>query len=380
MAKGGGSADDIVKAVLARLGVKPASAVKSTTKSVTRKAPAKAASSVPAKTLSREERRAINSARNKATQEKLIAERAAEAPAKKKARQEANRAKGIVRANRRADEAYGYRTNLKNQKAKAWFEKEIDKISRTIDATERVGVKGSQGRRDMLTKQINRMKDYATKEGYELKLSDIRGIVKSALDDSAKAGAWAEKRLKNLVGQTGGKTTKEMVDMGARRARSEEIKTGKILTGKKPAYMSAQSKDLQKRLTALDERQMQDKLIKKADSQMGTSRGPRQKVNKPFKKTKSEINLEKAESEASSRISARSPEAKKALDRMNKDYGQGKITKARYDELRRGLPKIEKNKKTVAEVESRLNKLKKDTTPVKRSKPKQRYGNPPEKK
>lgn len=379
MAKGGGSADDIVKAVLARLGVKP-TAAKSTTKSVVRKAPAKKAPSVPAKPMSREERRAANSAKNKATQEKLIAERAAEAPAKKKARQEANRAKGVVRANRRADEAYGYRTNLKNQKAKAWFEKEIDKISRTIDATERVGVKGSQGRRDMLTKQINRMKDYATKEGYELKLSDIRGIVKSALDDSAKAGAWAEKRLKNLVGQTGGKTTKEMVDMGARRARSEEIKTGKILTGKKPAYMSAQSKDLQKRLTALDERQMQDKLIKKADSKMGASRGPIKKVDKPFKKTKSEINLEKAESEASSRISARSPEAKKALERMNKDYGQGKITKARYDELRRGLPKIENTKKTVAEVESRLNKLKKDTTPVKRSKPKQRYGNPPEKK
>lgn len=297
MAKGGGAADDIVKAVLARLGVKPAvkSAVRKAPAKVAPKATAKAASSVPAKTLSREERRAINSARNKATQEKLIAERAAEAPAKKKARQEANRAKGIVRANRRADEAYGYRTNLKNQKAKAWFEKEIDKISRTIDATERVSVKGSQGRRDMLTKQINRMKDYATKEGYELKLSDIRGIVKSALDDSAKAGAWAEKRLKNLVGQTGGKTTREMVDMGARRARSEEIKTGKILTGKKPAYMSAQSKDLQKRLTALDERQMQDKLIKKADSKMGAARGPRKKTTKKFEKTKSEIKLEQAQ-------------------------------------------------------------------------------------
>lgn len=380
MAKGGGSADDIVKAVLARLGVKPASAVKSTTKSVTRKAPAKATSSVPAKAMSREERRAANSARNKVTQDKLNAKRALEAPAEKAARREANKARGVARGNRKADEAYGYRTNLKNQKAKAWFETEIDKIGRTIDATERVSVKGSQGRRDMLTKQIKRMKEYATKEGYELKLSDIRGIVKSALDDSTKAGAWAEKRLKNLVGQTGGKTTKEMVDMGARRARAQEIKTGKVVTGKKPDYMSSQSKDLQKRLTALDEKQMQDKLIKKADSKMGASSGPRQKVNKPFKKTKSEINLEKAESEASSRISARSPEAKKALDRMTKDYGQGKITKSRYDELRRGLPKIENNKKTVAEVESRLNKLKKDTTPANRSKPKQRYGNPPEKK
>ena len=380
MAKGGGSADDIVKAVLERLGVKPTAAAKSTTKSVARKAPAKAAASVPAKTMSRAERKAANSARNKATQEKLIAERAAEAPAKKAARREANKAKGVARGNRKADEAYGYRTNLKNQKAKAWFEKEVDKISRTIDQSERISVRGSQGRKDALRKQLNKLDEYAKKEGYELKLSDKKQIIKGVLDDAKKAGEWGTKRLKQVVGQTGGKTTKELVDMGARRARAQEIKTGKIVTGKKPDYMSAQSKDLQKRLTALEEKQMQDKLIKKADSKMGSARGPRKKVNKPFKKTKSEINLEKAESEASSRISARSPEAKRALDRMTKDYGQGKITKARYDELRRGLPKIENNKKTVAEVESRLNKLKKDTTPVKRSKPKQRYGNPPEKK
>ena len=154
MAKGGGSADDIVKAVLARLGVKPASA-KSTTKSVARKAPAKAAASVPAKTMSRAERKAANSARNKATQEKLIAERAAEAPAKKAARREANRAKGVARGNRKADEAYGYRTNLKNQKAKAWFEKEVDKISRTIDQSERISVRGSQGRKGALRKQLS---------------------------------------------------------------------------------------------------------------------------------------------------------------------------------------------------------------------------------
>ena len=382
MPKGGGSADDIVKAVLARLGVKPTvkSAVRKAPAKVAPKATAKATSSVPAKAMSREERRAANSARNKATQEKLIAERAAEAPAKKAARIEANKAKGVARGNRKADEAYGYRTQLKNQKAKAWFEKEVDKISRTIDQSERIAVRGSQGRKDAIRKQINKLDEYAKKEGYELKLSDKKQIIKGVLEDAKKAGEWGTKRLKQVVGQTGGKTTKEMVDMGARRARAQEIKTGKIVTGKKPDYMSAQSKDLQKRLTALEEKQMQDKLIKKADSQMGSARGPRKKVNKPFKKTKSEINLEKAESEASGRISARSPEAKKALDRMTKDYGQGKITKARYDELRRGLPKIENNKKTVAEIESRLNKLKKDTTPVKRSKPKQRYGNPPEKK
>jgi len=319
MAKGGGSADDIVKAVLARLGVKPAAAVKSTTKSVVRKAPAKAAASVPAKTLSRAERKAANSARNRATQEKLIAERAAEAPAKKKARQEANRAKGVARGNRKADEAYGYRTNLKNQKAKAWFEKEVDKISRTIDQSERISVRGSQGRKDALRKQINKLDEYAKKEGYELKLSDKKQIIKGVLEDARKAGEWGTKRLKQVVGQTGGKTTKEMVDMGARRARAQEIKTGKIITGKKPDYMTAQNKAEQKRLTALYEKQQQDKLIKKADSKMGTARGPRKKVDKPFVKTKSEVALERAQA-ANSRKSVIDPKVAKMSPAQYKKF------------------------------------------------------------
>jgi hypothetical protein len=181
MAKGGGSADDIVKAVLARLGVKPAAAAKGAARKAPAKVAPKASSSVPAKTLSREERRAANSARNKATQEKLIAERAAESPAKKAARREANKAKGVARGNRKADEAYGYRTELKNKKAKAWFEKEVDKISRTIDQSERIAVRGSQGRKDAIRKQINKLDEYAKKEGYELKLSDKKQIIKGVL-------------------------------------------------------------------------------------------------------------------------------------------------------------------------------------------------------
>ena len=319
MAKGGGSADDIVKAVLARLGVKPTAAVKSTTKSVVRKAPAKKAASVPAKAMSREERRAANSARNKATQDKLIAERAAEAPAKKAARIEANKAKGVARGNRKADEAYGYRTQLKNQKAKAWFEKEVDKISRTIDQSERIAVRGSQGRKDAIRKQINKLDEYAKKEGYELKLSDKKQIIKGVLEDAKKAGEWGTKRLKQVVGQTGGKTTKEMVDMGARRARAQEIKTGKVITGKKPDYMTAQNRAEQKRLTALYEKQQQDKLIKKADSKMGDARGPRKKTAKKFEKTKSEIKLEEAQAR-NARKSVIDPKVAKMTDAQRKKF------------------------------------------------------------
>jgi len=137
-----------------------------------------------------------------------------------------------------------------------------------------------------------------------------------------------------------------MIDMGARRARSEEIKTGKILTGRKPDYMSAQSKDLQKRLTALDEKQMQDKLIKKADSKMGPARGPRKKVNKPFVKTSSEIKLEKAQ------------ERNAKINRSN--AGRKKLTEKQKD--------------------LRLARMQKQNTASKTKKPVQRYGNPPEKK
>jgi hypothetical protein len=345
MAKGGGSADDIVKAVLARLGVKPAAAAKG----AVRKAPAKVAPSVPAKAMSRAERKAANSARNKATQEKLIAERAAESPAKTAARREANKAKGVARGNRKADEAYGYRTELKNKKAKAWFEKEVDKISRTIDQSERIAVRGSQGRKDAIRKQINKLDEYAKKEGYELKLSDKKQIIKGVLEDARKAGEWGNKRLRQVVGQTGGKTTKEMVDMGARRARAEEIKTGKIVTGKKPDYMTAQNKAEQKRLTALYEKQQQDKLIKKADSKIGTARGPRKKVDKPFVKTKSEIALERAQagnarkSVIDPKVAKMSPaERKKFLASENKKWknlkgvkisGRGMTDKEAKDKL-----------------------------------------------
>jgi hypothetical protein len=274
MAKG--PYDDIVRKVLERLGANAPKASSGTAKKVTRKA-----TSVPAKPMTKAERSAANRARAAADRAKIDAKLAAERPAKKAARTAEAKAKGVARANRKAEEAYGYGANqLKTDKAKAFFEREVDKAQRIIDATNRMGVKGSQGRRDMLTKQINKMKEYATKEGYELKLGDVRAIVKDALSDSAKANAYAKQRLANIVGETKGKTAKEVVEMGSRRARAQEIKTGKILTGSKPARITPKMSETQKRLSLLEEKRKFDAVIKKADSKMGAARGSQPKKPK----------------------------------------------------------------------------------------------------
>jgi hypothetical protein len=274
MAKG--PYDDIVRKVLERLGANAPKAATTTTKSVGRKA-----ASVPAKPLTKAERSAANRARAAADRAKIDAKLAAERPAKKAARTAEAKAKGVARANRKAEEAYGYGANqLKTDKAKAFFEREVDKAQRIIDATNRMGVKGSQGRRDMLTKQINKMKEYATKEGYELKLGDVRAIVKDALSDSAKANAFAKKRLAGIVNETKGKTGREVVEMGARRARAQELKTGKVLTGSKPARITPKMSETQKRLSLLEEKRKFDAVIKKADSKMGAARGPQPKKPK----------------------------------------------------------------------------------------------------
>lgn len=310
MAKG--PYDDIVRKVLERLSANAPKTAAKTTKSVGRKA-----ASVPAKAMTKAERSAANRAKSAADRAKYDAKLAAERPAEKAARTAENKARGVARGNRKAEQAYGYRTELKNNKAKAWFEKEVDKISRTIDQSERISVRGSQGRKDALRKQISKLDEYAKKEGYELKLSDKKQIIKGVLDDAKRAGDWGNTRLKQVIGQTGGKTTKEMVDMGARRARSQEIKTGKIITGKKPVALTANEQDTQRRLTRLYEKQQQDKLIKKADSKMGTAKGPRKKVSKPFVKTKSEIALERAQA-SNARKSVVDPKVAKMTEAQRK--------------------------------------------------------------
>ena len=348
MAKG--PYDDIVRKVLERLGANAPKATETVAKKAASTAGRRGASkaaSVPAKPLTKAERSAANRARSAADRAKIDAKLAAERPAKKAARTAEAKAKGVARANRKSEEAYGYGANqLKSNKASAFFEREVDKAQRIIDATNRMGVKGSQGRRDMLTKQINKMKEYATKEGYELKLGDVRAIVKDALSDSAKANAFAKKRLAGIVNETKGKTGREVVEMGARRARAIEIKTGKVVTGSKPARITAKMSETQKRLSALEEKRKFDAVIKKADSKMGPSRGP---SNKPKKKV--------VETETSKRLRSQQDANAKA---MRESLGRKKLTDKQID--------------------LRLAKMKKDNVVPKKTKPVQKYGNPPEPK
>lgn len=337
MAKG--PYDDIVRAVLERLGAKAPKATASTAKKATRKA-----ASVPAKPLTKAERSAANKAAWAKEKAKRDAKLAAERPAQKAARTAEARAAGVKRANRKAEEAYGYGANqLKTDKAKAFFEREVDKAQRIIDATERMGVKGSQGRRDMLTKQINKMKEYATKEGYDLKIGDVRAIVKDALSDSAKANAFAKKRLEQIVKQTEGKTGKEVVEMGARRARAQELKTGKVLTGSKPARITPKMSETQKRLSLLEERKKFDKVIKKADSKMGASRGPSKKSGKKVVEQESSKRLRAVQEKNAKkgvidpRVAKMSPvEYKKFLAEENKKWkaikDRSKISQSRMSD------------------------------------------------
>lgn len=370
MAKG--PYDDIVRAVLERLGANAPKSAAKTTKKVGRKA-----ASVPAKPMTKAERSAANKANWAKEKAERDAKLAAERPAKKAARTEEAKRLGRARGNRKAEEAYGYGANqLKTDKAKAFFEREVDKAQRIIDATNRMGVKGSQGRRDMLTKQINKMKEYATKEGYELKLGDVRAIVKDALSDSAKANAFAKQRLANIVNETKSKTAKEVVEMGSRRARAQEIKTGKILTGSKPARITKKMSETQKRLTALEEKRKFDAVIKKADSKMGAARGSQPKKPKKFVEQESSKRLKAAQEKSAGSITANTKEGKAALAQMEKDYNRGKITKARYDELRRGIPSIEGNR-NVAEGRRLRSVQEKAIKSSKSNKPVQRYGNPP---
>ena len=328
MAKG--PYDDIVRKVLERLGANAPKAATTTTKSAGRRA-----ASVPAKTMTKAERSAANRARAAADRAKVDAKLAAERPAKKAARTAEAKAKGVARANRKAEEAYGYGANqLKSNKASAFFEREVDKAQRIIDATERMGVKGSQGRRDMLTKQINKIKEYATKEGYELKLGDVRAIVKDSLSDSAKANAFAKKRLANIVNETKSKTGREVVEMGARRARAIEIKTGKVVTGSKPARITPKMSETQKRLTALEEKRKFDSVIKKADSKMGAARGPQPKKAKKVVEQESSKRLRAAQEKNAKkgvidpRVAKMSPaEYKKFIAQENADWKRLKKVK-----------------------------------------------------
>jgi hypothetical protein len=327
MAKG--PIDDIVRQVMERLGAKAPKAVKSVAKSAA-KSTGRRGASVPAKAMTKAERSAANKAAHAVKQEALNAERAALRPAQKAARTAENKAKGVARANRKADEAYGGAgvTDIKITKAKAFYEREVDKLQRTIDATDRILSKGSQGRRDMLKKELE-----GFKKKYDVpKLSagDSLGVVRGAIEKAQKNNAWAKKRLEQVVKQTEGKTFKETVEMGSRRARAIEVKTGKKLTGSTPARITKKEADLQKRLAALRSKDRYEKVIKKADSKIGASRGPSTKPKKQIVEQESSKRLRAAQEKNARKKVAKtekmSPAQRKKF--LAKEFPKGGMTDA----------------------------------------------------
>ena len=337
MAKG--PYDDIVRKVLERLGANAPKTAAKTTKSVGRKA-----ASVPAKAMTKAERSAANKAAHASGQAKLMATRAAEAPAIKAARKSASRTKYIDKKMVEVNERWGG-GSMKLDKAKSYFGQETEKFNKVIDATDRILTKNSQGRRDSLTKQITKVKDYAKKEGYDLSVSDIAAITRDSLKSASRTNTRAKGNLKYLMEKYGTMNRKELVDTGARKAMAFE-KRGKRLEGKKPDYMTADEKATQRRLADLDKRKQQERLMKKADSQMGSSSGPRKKAYKPVVEKESSMRLRAAQD--------------KNAALANKNRTRKVLTDKQKD--------------------ARLAKLKKETVRPKSSKPVQRYGNPPTKK
>jgi hypothetical protein len=339
MAKGGGSVDDIVRQVMERLAKNAPKTAANTAKSGGRKA-----ASVPAKTMTKAERSAANRAKSAADRAKSDAIRAAERPAEKAARKAVNRKKYIGKKMVEVEERWGG-GSMKLDKAKSYFGQEADKFNKVIDATDRILAKGSQGRRDSLTQQIKKMKEYAEKEGYKLSVSDIAAITRDSLKSASGTNTRAKGNLKYLMEKYGTMDRKELVDTGARKAMAFE-KRGKRLEGKKPDYMTADEKATQRRLADLEKRKQQERLVKKADSKMGSSTGARKKVYKPIVEKESSMRLRAAQDKNAAM--ANKTRTRKVLTDKQKD--------------------------------ARLAKLKKETARPKSSKPVQRYGNPPTKK
>ena len=310
MAKGGGSVDDIVRQVMERLAKNAPKTAASTAKSGGR-----TAASVSAKAMTKAERSAANKAAHASRQGKLMAERAVEAPATKAARTAENRSKYIGKKMVEVNERWGG-GSMKLDKAKSYFGQEAEKFNKVIDATDRILTKGSQGRRDSLTKQITKVKEYAKKEGYDLSVSDIAAITKDSLKSASRTNTRAKGNLKYLMEKYGTMNRKELVDTGARKAMAYE-KRGKRLEGKKPDYMTANEKATQRRLANLEQRKQQERLIKKADSKMGSSTGARKKAYKPIKETESSMRLRAAQAK-NAKKSVVDPKVAKMTDAQRK--------------------------------------------------------------
>ena len=264
--------------------------------------------------MTKAERSAANKAAHAAGQAKLMAKRAAEAPAEAAARKAVNRKKYIGKKMVEVEERWGG-GSMKLDKAKSYFGQESDKFNKVIDATDRILTKGSQGRRDSLTKQIAKMQEYAAKEGYKLSVSDIAAITKDSLKSASRTNTRAKSNLKYLMEKYGKMDRKELVDTGARKAMAYE-KRGKRLEGKKPDYMTADEKATQRRLANLEQRKQQERLMRKADSKIGVERGS---SKKPIVEQESSKRLRAAQAK-NAKKSVIDPKIAKMTDAEYKKY------------------------------------------------------------
>ncbi|CAB4139898.1 hypothetical protein UFOVP355_53 [uncultured Caudovirales phage] len=375
MAKG--PYDDIVRAVLERLGASAPKAAKPTAKkaaSATGRRTTRKAASVPAKPMTKAERSAANKAAWAKQKAQRDAKLAAERPAKKAKKTAEAKAKGIARGNRRASEAYGGEgvTDIKIGKAKAFFEREVDKAQRIIDATDSALLKGRDTAK--IDAEIRDIKKYMEKEGYTMSPSDVRAIIAEKMRGAGLSNKRGRNRLKFVVDELKGKSFKETVEMGSRRARQQEVSTGRKITGSTPARITKKEAELQKRLVRLREQGRFDAVIKKADSKIGTPRGPRKKSGKKVVEQESSKRLRAAQeknakrSVVDPRVAAMSPtKRKKFLAQQKKEWkrlkgvkvsGQGMTDKQAKDTLaelgKRELPSSRVRSKPAEKREPRV--------------------------
>lgn len=360
MAKGGGSgAGNAVREIAEKAlrdAMKAAKKAKKTTSTAT--------------TTSREARKAANKA-------EAASSRAAKTEASQKAR-EARR--GWNKRNWKqvedtaATQRYGT-GEFRLGKAKQNFATEMERLNSVIDATNTELRRGINSKK--IEKEIAKSKEVAEEAGYVFSKDDAMFIAREMLGNTRKANMQAKRNLKKLtrtytdIEKTGGQ--KALVSEGARRAIRRESK-GQSLVKEVGDDKFMKEREVNKRVEALMSERRQKALISKANSKMRGSSGPRKKTTKKVEETKSNKKLRTSQEENAKRIVPRTEQGKKALAQMDKDYNRGKITLERYNELRRGIPKMEGNRNPAEG--SRLRSLReRDITARSTKKPAPKMGN-----
>jgi hypothetical protein len=365
MAKGGGGKAGQTIKEIAEKALRDA-------KKATSKAASKTASS------SREARKAANKA-------EAASSRAAKTEASKQAR-EARRGWNQRNYKQVTDTAVSQRYGtgeFKLSKAKENFATDVERFNRVIEATDkelRRGVDSPQ-----LEKKIREAKKYAESAvdargkstPYVLDESDIKAIIKDHRREARQANMTAKRNLKKVmrkyaeIEKEGGQ--KALVDEGARRGLRRESK-GQSLVKEVGDDRFMKEREVNKRLEKLDRDRKDKKRLSQATSKMRGSSGPRKKTTKKVEETKSNKKLRTQQDENAKRIVPKTEQGRKALAQMDKDYNRGKITLERYNELRRGIPKMEGNRNPAEG--SRLRSLReRDITARSTKKPAPKMGN-----